>query len=309
MRVVFMGTPEASVPSLVAVAEQHEVAAVYTQPDRPKGRGLTEQPSAVKQAAERLGLPVIEPATMKDDAELDRLRSFAADAAAVVAFGHILPPGALQAARLGCVNVHFSLLPRWRGAAPVERAIMSGDTVTGITTMLMDEGLDTGPILLQCREPIRPDDTAGTLLDRLSVAGAEELVRTLGRLEAGDVVPKPQPEGAATYARKLSSSEAELTFNLEVRRLADLVRAMNPQPGAFTWFRSSRLKVWKSRATEGSGTPGTIAAITPDGPEVQARDGRFVLLEVQPEGKKVMSGPDFVNGYRPARGEQLGSPG
>lgn len=301
-----MGTPAAAVPSLRALAQVHDVAAVYTQPDRPRGRGLEQAPSLVKEAALELGLPVVEPASLKNTDERDRLREIVPEIVCVVAFGQILPPEVLAIPPRGCVNVHFSLLPRWRGAAPVERAMMAGDKVTGVTTMLMDEGLDTGPILLQERERIEPGDTSGTLLERLSEAGARLLVATLEGLEDGTVVPRAQPDAAATYARKLRTEEAELHFELPAERLVDHVRALAPDPGAFTWFRARRLKVHRAQAVAGGGETGCIAALHPDGPEVQTGDGRLRLVEVQPEGKRRMSGADFVNGYGPKLREQLG---
>lgn len=301
-----MGTPPAAVPSLRAVAAAHEVAAVYTQPDRPSGRGLKVQPSAVKDAAVELGLHVLEPSTLKTPEEHDRLRALAPDAVTVVAYGQILPPEILETPRIGCVNVHFSLLPKWRGAAPVERAIMAGDRLTGITTMLMDPGLDTGPILLQERVAIEPDDTTGTLLERLAEIGAAQLVVTLERLESGAVRPRPQPEVAATYARKIRPEEAEVSFRLPAERIVNQIRALNPEPGAFTWFRARRLKVWRASERSGEGVPGVVVASDDEGPQVQAGRGRLLLEEVQPEGKRRMSGAEFAHGYRPAPGEQLG---
>src|SRR3990170_345600 len=221
MRAVFMGTPEASVPSLRALSTGHEVAAVYTQPERPRGRGLEVQPSPVKSAALEVGLEVIEPKTLKDPEEHERMRTLRPDVVCVVAFGQILPEEVLAIPPKGCVNVHFSLLPRWRGAAPVERAIMSGDKVTGVTTMLMDPGLDTGPILLQERERILPEDTGGALLSRLAELGSRLLLRTLDGLSDGTLTPRPQPDEAATYARKLRPEEAELAFELAAVRLVD----------------------------------------------------------------------------------------
>lgn len=304
-----MGTPDTSVPSLDALSGAHDVVCVYTQPERPKGRGLEPAPSPVKAAAAALGLDVHEPPSLADPAEHERLRSLRPDVVCVVAYGHILPPEILATPPSGCVNVHFSLLPRWRGAAPVARAIMAGDRVTGVTTMLMDEGLDTGPILLQERQRIGPDDDAGVVTARLAELGAGLLVRTLEGLAAGTVRPKAQPSSGATYARKLRPEEGELAFELPAARLAAHVRGLAPEPGAYTWFRSRRLKVFRVREVPGAGEPGTVAAAADDGPEVQTGDGRLRLLEVQPEGKRRMSGGEFVRGYRPAVREHLGSAG
>ncbi|HVL80385.1 MAG TPA: methionyl-tRNA formyltransferase, partial [Actinomycetota bacterium] len=238
----------------------------------------------------------------------DELRSLAPDVVAVVAFGQILPREVLEAPRLGCVNVHFSLLPRWRGAAPVERAIMAGDTETGITTMLMDEGLDTGPILATHVEPISAEDTSGALLERLAARGAEMLVDSVRRLAAGELEPRPQPEDGVTYARKITAEDTELDLTGGSTSLRDVVRALNPHPGAFTWFRGRRLKVLRAEVVEGTGPAGEIVSVQDGGPQVQTGSGRLELVEVQPEGKRPMSGADFVRGYKPQVGERLGVP-
>lgn len=307
MRVVFMGTPEAAVPSLHAVAEAQDVVAVYTQPDRPKGRGRREAPSPVKVAAHHLGLEVAEPRNLRSTEEVHRLRAYRPDVVAVVAFGQILTPEILEVPELGCVNVHFSLLPRWRGAAPVERAILAGDAVTGVTTMLMDPGLDTGPVLLTASEPIRDDDTGGSLTERLAGLGATLLVRTLEGLQGGTLAPRPQPDDGATYAQKIQAPEGELDFSEPAEDLARRVRALHPHPGAYTSFRGKRLKIWTAVPEGGEGTPGEIVEVAEPGPLVACGSGRLRLDEVQPEGKRRMSGQDFVRGYRPETGEVLGA--
>lgn len=308
MRVVFMGTPEAAVPSLEAVAGSHDVVAVYTQPDRPRGRGRTPRASPVKQTAGRLGLEVVEPGSLKRPEEQERLRRYEPDVVTVVAFGQILPPPVLSMPRLGCVNVHFSLLPRWRGAAPVARALMEGDTETGVTTMSMDEGLDTGPILLTTGEPIAPGDTSGTLTERLARRGASLLVQTLDGLEDDSLRPVPQPEEGVTYAHKIDPGEGDLDFDRPAGRLADLVRGLSPRPGAYTTFRGQRLKVLRAEAEpDGGGTPGTLV-LSGGVPAAVTADGRLRLLEVQPAGKRPMPGDAFANGYRPEPGERLGDP-
>lgn len=307
MRVVFMGTPGAAVPGLESLAEAYEVAAVYTQPDRPRGRGRAPRPSPVKQAATELGLEVVEPASLRRPEEEERLRRYEPDVVAVVAFGQILPPPVLSTPPLGCVNVHFSLLPRWRGAAPVARALMEGDTETGVTTMSMDEGLDTGPILLTAREPIAPEDTAGTLTDRLAHRGASLLVETLARLEDGTLRPTPQPEEGVTYAHKIDPREGELDFGRSAEQLVDLVRGLSPRPGAYTTFRGQRLKVLRAEGeADADGRPGTLTLAEDGVPAVATVDGRLRLVEVQPAGKRPMPGEAFANGYRPEPGERLG---
>lgn len=302
MRVVFMGTPEAAVPALRALHahDSVEVVAVYTRPDRPKGRGRRVEPSPVKRAAEDLGLEVRQPARLRD--ETDRLQELAPEAIAVVAYGALLRPDVLAVPELGCINVHFSLLPRWRGAAPVERAVLAGDLTTGVTTMLMDPGLDTGPILAQDATSIGPRDTSGSVRDRLATMGARLLVKTLDALAAGEIEPRPQPEEGATTAPKVDPAEAELDPTEPASLLERKVRGFDPAPGAFVWFRDKRLKVWRAAVEEGSGEAGTFI----DG-AVQTSHGRLRLVDVQPEAKRRMSGEEFVRGYRPAEGERVAS--
>jgi methionyl-tRNA formyltransferase len=293
-----MGTPEAAVPSLEALHDAFDVVAVYTRPDKPKGRGRHVEASPVKQAAEALGIEVRQPKRLRDD--MDALRALAPDAIAVVAYGALLRPDALAIPRLGCVNVHFSLLPRWRGAAPVERAVLAGDAQTGVTTMLMDEGLDTGPILAQQTTDIGSDDTSGALRERLAVMGAPLLVTTLRQLDAGKIEPRAQPTEGETFAEKIDPSEAALDAREPAAMLERKVRGFNPTPGAFIWFRDKRLKLWRAAVEPGDGEPGTFQ----DG-AIQTPDGRLRLIEVQPEGKKRMSGEEFLRGYRPTDREPL----
>jgi methionyl-tRNA formyltransferase len=298
MRVVFMGTPAAAVPSLRALADVYDVVGVYTRPDKPRGRGLHTESSVVKRAAEELGLAVMQPRRLRGEHEA--LRGLRPDAVAVVAYGALLPPEILEVPPLGCVNVHFSLLPRWRGAAPVERAIIAGDERTGVTTMVMNEGLDTGPIVLQEEIDIGRDDTSGTLRERLADIGAPLLVRTLDDLVTGKAQLRPQNDNEATFADKIDVNESGLDANEKAESLERKVRAFDPAPGAFLPFRGKRLKVWRAEVVRGEGEAGTFV----DGC-VQTSDGRLRLIEVQPEGKRRMSGDDFVNGYRPANGEKL----
>lgn len=281
MRVVFMGTPAPAVPTLRAVALEFDVVAVYTRPDKAKGRGLHVEASPVKKVAADLGLRIEQPRSLKG--AVDALRELAPDVILVVAYGAILRPDVLSIPKLAPVNVHFSLLPRWRGAAPVERAIMAGDETTGVTTMVMDEGLDTGAILLQEPDEIRPDDTSGTLRSRLGDLGSELAVRTLHALERGQVEPRPQPEEGATYAAKIEAGDAELDLDEDADVLARNVRALSPSPGAFVYFRRKRLKVWRAD----TGSDGLVIG------------NGLRLLEVQPEGKRRMSAEEFARGYRP----------
>lgn len=304
MRVVFMGTPAAAVPSLEALVRRFEVVAVYTRPDRPRGRGRRTSPSPVKATAEVLGLEVVQPASLKGEA--DRLATLSPDAIAVVAYGMLLPAAVLAAPRLGCVNVHFSLLPRWRGAAPVERAIEAGDAETGVTTMLMDERMDTGPVLLRETTPMSGDDTTGSVTERLARLGATLLVTTLEGLGAGTVSPTPQPREGATMARKVMPEEAELDFASPARVLERRVRAFDPAPGAFTWLDGARLKVWRALVVAGDGEPGTVAQAGAEGIDVQTSSDRLRLVEVQPEGKRRMSAVEFLRGHAVPVGLSLG---
>ncbi|MEX2394721.1 MAG: methionyl-tRNA formyltransferase [Actinomycetota bacterium] len=298
MRVVFMGTPHAAVPSLRALDGAFEVLAVYTRPDKPKGRGRSVEASPVKSAASDLSLDVRQPKTLKHEA--GTIAALSPDVIAVVAYGAILRPDVLAIPRLGCVNVHFSLLPRWRGAAPVERAILAGDERTGVATMLMDEGLDTGPILLEEVTPIGPEDTTGSLTLRLAGNGAPLLVNTLNELDLGTLEPRPQPADGATYAEKVTVDEARIDPT-ELAVIGERkTRAFDPSPGAFVMFRDKRLKVWRATVEPGRGEVGTFV----DG-ALQTTDGRLRFLEVQPEGKRRISGEDFARGYRPEDGEPV----
>ncbi len=299
MRVLFMGTPPAAVPSLRALADAFDVVAVYTRPDRPKGRGQRVAKSAVKEAAEEIGLEIVQPKRLRD--ETQTIGSYDPDAVVVVAYGVILPADILEIPKLGPLNVHFSLLPRWRGAAPVERAILAGDEQTGVTTMLMDEGLDTGPILLSESIPIGHQDSSGSIRDALANLGAGLIVRSLRELESGSLEPQPQPQEGVTIAAKIDADEAELDPARPAVELDRRVRAMDPAPGAFLWFRGKRLKVWKAEVVAGEDEPGTL-----HGADVQTSSQRLRLAEVQPEGKKRMTAGAFANGYRPQPGEQIG---
>lgn len=293
-----MGTPHASVPSLRAVADNFDVVSVYTRTDKPSGRGRRVAPSPVKEAATEFGLPVVQPKTLRGGGEAARLRELDVDAVAVVAYGMILPADVLAVPRIGCVNVHFSLLPRWRGAAPVERAIMAGDAETGVTTMLMDEGLDTGPMLLREAVPIDDEDTAGTLTERLAVRGAELLVETLEGVAQASIAPVPQPTDGVTIAPKVTAGEAELDYSLEAVSLWRRLRALDPAPGARTTIADRRLKVWRARVVPGDGEPGRVTAIGDDGIDVQTAAQRLRIEVVQPEGKRRMSAAEFVRGNR-----------
>jgi methionyl-tRNA formyltransferase len=309
MNLVFAGTPEFAVPALEALLQAgHRVVGVYTQPDRPAGRGRKLAASAVKECALRHGLPVHQPSKLREaDAEL---RAYAPEAMIVIAYGQLLVPSILAIPPHGCINVHASLLPRWRGAAPIARAIEAGDLVTGVATMRMEAGLDTGPIFDVTETPIHDSDTAKTLHDRLAVLGAQTLLRTLERLARREAVAQPQPEGGTCYAGKLKKEEAALDWSTPARTLHCKIRAFNPYPVASTSFRGKALRVWAvapaiepARAV----TPGTIVAADKTGVRVQAGDGVLVLTQLQAEGGKALPAADFVNGSRVQAGERLGA--
>ncbi|MGH3443322.1 MAG: methionyl-tRNA formyltransferase, partial [Nitriliruptorales bacterium] len=258
----------------------------------------------VKTAAVERGLEVRQPARPVEI--VDELESLGLDAAAVVAYGALLPRRVLEATRHGFVNLHFSLLPRWRGAAPVQHAIRAGDEMTGITTFVLDEGMDTGAVLVEVEVAIEPDETAGELTDRLAEFGAGILVRSLRAYANGEIRPSPQPDDGVTYAPKIGPDDAEIDWEVPATSVAAVVRSANPAPGAHTTFRGERLKVWRARPAEGSGPAGTVTGLAEEGPVVAAGRGAVVLTEVQPAGKRRIDGRDFANGYQPVPGEPLG---
>lgn len=305
LRVLFAGTPGFAVPSLEALlASAHTVCAVYTQPDRPAGRGRRPRSSPVKQCAERHGLPVRQPAGLRGRAP--ELAAWGADLMVVVAYGILLPPEVLAVPRLGCVNLHASLLPRWRGAAPIPRAIAAGDRVTGVTLMQMDAGLDTGPVLAQRETPIGDRETAGELHDRLALLGAALLGETLDGLEAGTVTPRPQDPALATYAPKLTKEEARVDWRLPAVQVDRLVRAFNPSPVAWTPSPWGRLRLW--RVTPRAAAAGAAGTVLAAGPElvVACGTGAVRLDVLQPPGARPMTAQAFLNGRPVAVGQRLG---
>ena len=309
MNLVFAGTPAFAVPALKALAEAgHGVRAVYTQPDRPAGRGRHIGESAVKQAARELGLPVYQPAQL-DAAATDELRALVPDALIVVAYGQLLSPAMLAIPRLGCINVHASLLPRWRGAAPIARAIEAGDAITGVSIMQMEAGLDTGPVWASAETATTNTDTASTLHDRLSVLGARLLVDTLARLARGDIAAQIQDDAQACYAKKLRKDEAVIDWSQPAAVLHRRIRAFLPRPVACTTFRGKLLRLWGVGALESAPTtsaPGTFIAVEADGIRVATGAGALALARLQLEGGKILSAREFANGQRLAVGERLG---
>jgi methionyl-tRNA formyltransferase len=308
MRLIFMGTPAAAVPTLErCVADGHEVAAVWTQPDRPAGRGNRLAPPPVKVCAERFGLAVHQPEKIRNAAAKELFASYRAEVAVVVAYGRILPREFLEAPRRGCLNVHFSLLPKYRGAAPVNWAIVRGETETGVTTMFMDEGLDTGPVLLQSRTTIGPEETAPALLERLSVAGAELLSQTLQQLDR--LTPQPQDHARATLAPLMQREDGLVDWQLSAPEIAARVRGFQPWPNAFTALRGAKLVLWRAVAVDETtaAAPGTVVSAKGETLLVAGGNGTVLQIhELQPEGKRRLPARDFLNGARLWPGERLG---
>jgi methionyl-tRNA formyltransferase len=299
LRIIFMGTPEFSVATLKALAEAgHEIVAVYTQPPRPGGRrGLDLQKSPVHQAAEGLGIPVLTPLNFKEPEERERFAAFGADVAVVVAYGLLLPVAVLEGTRLGCYNGHASLLPRWRGAAPIQRAIMAGDKKTGMMVMQMEKGLDTGPVALTREVEIGENTTAGELHDQLMQVGAEAMVEAMARLEAGDLPLVPQRQEGVLYAAKIDKGETRIDFSRSAAEVHNHIRGLAPFPGA--WFeveingRTERVKVLASERAEGEGAPGTLLD---DALTVACGEGAVHLARLQKAGGKPLAAVDFLRG-------------
>lgn len=305
LRVVFMGSPEFAVPPLRALHANFQLIGVFTQKDRPKGRGRKTVPTAVKSAALEMGLTVVEPETLTSQDTIDQLARWNPDAIVVAAYGKILPQSILQFPRMGCINLHASLLPRHRGASPISAAILDGDEVTGVCTMVMDRGMDTGDILLSMEIPIGPEDTAGSLHDKLMEPGANLVVETLRRLAEGTIQPTPQDHSAATYTRLLTKQDGRVEWQRDADYLCRLVRAVNPWPGAYCDLDGITVKVWEASTAEGASDPGCVEAVTPDGIAVGTGRGLLVLKEVQAPGKRRVSGSEFARGRRLMKGTVL----
>ncbi|UVT15529.1 MAG: methionyl-tRNA formyltransferase [Nitrospira sp.] len=311
MRIVFMGTPEFAVPSLEALLRSNDqVVGVVTQPDRPKGRGQHLVPPPVKLVAERAGIPILQPLKIRTPDFLQALSTWQPDVITVAAFGRILHTPILSLPPMGCVNVHGSLLPKYRGAAPVQWAIINGDTETGITTMLMDEGMDTGAILLQDKLLITPDDTTGTLAPRLAEMGGRLLLETLAQLKAGTLMPKKQEHGQATMAPILKKEDGLIDWSVRAASLANRVRGLSPWPGAYTFLGGERWNVWNAVSTIGPTTekPGTIVTVNKQSILVATGDGLLEIREIQTANSKRMSVAQFLAGHHVKVGGQLSSP-
>jgi len=305
MKLVFMGTPALAVPCLDALALDHEIVAVVTQPDKIGGRGHELLSSAVKKRALQLEIPVLQPARARNPEFIAELRAFAPEAIAVVAFGQILPREILEMAPKGCVNLHYSLLPRWRGAAPVQYAIWNGDQVTGVTTQWMAEKLDAGDIISQLEVGILRGETSGELLERLTPIGANFLRQTFQMLEGGSAPRTPQDEAKVTFCPQISREMAVVNWSKPARELENLVRAMNPWPTATADFQGAPLKIWRAQAVDGQGVPGTVSSVGNDGVVVATGENSLHLLEVQAAGKPRMSAKDWSRGARLEVGAKL----
>jgi methionyl-tRNA formyltransferase len=308
MRVVFMGSPEFAVPCLRALAGAHEVVLVVSQPDKPAGRGGQLTAPAVKVAAQELGLPVIQPRSAKTGELRDAMVATGAELAVVVAYGKILPKPVLDALPRGCINVHASILPRYRGAAPVQWSVIHGDPETGVAIMQLDEGMDTGPVLLERRVTIDPDETSGELLARLAPIGAAALLEAIDGLAQGTLVAQAQDHALATHAPMLAKSDGAIDFAQPAKLVAARIRGVDPWPGAQAMLRGQVTKLFRARPTEGSGAPGTVLAIDASGVKVATADGAVVIREVQAAGRKRMAAQQFAAGRGIAVGDVLTTP-
>jgi methionyl-tRNA formyltransferase len=306
MRLAFAGTPEFAATALEAIlAAGHEVCLVLTQPDRPAGRGMALQASPVKQLALKQGIPVHQPEKLRSEEARQPLVDAAPDVLVVAAFGLILPQAVLDIPRLGCLNIHASLLPRWRGAAPIHRAIEAGDAETGITIMQMDAGLDTGPMLLTAAIPILDEDSTGSLHDKLAALGGEQITLALARLEKGELTATAQPADRATYAAKIGKAEAELDWRRDAQDLSRKVRAFDPFPGASARLGDTLIKLWSARPASGEGEPGQVLAADDAGILVACGHGALLLTRLQKPGGKRLSVADFLRGFSVKPGDRF----
>lgn len=310
MRIVFMGTPDFSVPALKALVEAgHEVAAVVTQPDRPRGRGKELQMTPVKVQALAYGIPVYQPEKVKDPAFVEILRNLQPEVIVVIAFGQILSRDILDLPPYGCINIHASLLPKYRGAAPIQWAVIDGEKETGVTTMMMDVGLDTGDMLEKTVIPLDPKETGGSLFDKLSQAGSPLILSTLEKLKAGTAVRTPQTDEDSTYAKMLTKSLGQIDWSMEAAAIERLIRGLNPWPSAYTFVHGKTLKIWDAdvlKESSDGAAPGQIIRTDPHSLIVAAGEALLSIRELQLEGKKRMDVETFLRGYTIEKGEILG---
>ena len=305
MRIVYMGTPDFAVPALEKLAQSpdYTVAAVFTQPDKPKGRKMVMTPPDVKVCAEKLGIPVFQPSSMRSEEAYNLLKELNPDVIVVAAYGQILPKAVLDLPKFGCVNIHGSLLPKYRGAAPIQQSVLDGEKVTGVTTMLMDVGLDTGDILLKAETEIGENETAGELFDRLAVLGGELIVETLDKLEKGEIIPQKQDDSLATHTSKITKELCPIDFNKTAYEVHNKVRGLNPWPVAVTEIAGKTVKVYSSRVSDMSGAAGTILSLKPF--VVACGDKSVELIKIQPQGKKRMTAQAFLAGHKLNIGDKL----
>ncbi len=309
IRTVFMGTPDFALPTLQGLIEAGvNLVAVYTQPDRPRGRGKKLAPPPVKELAERHGIPVHQPARLREPAVVEELRSLAPDLIVVVAYGQILPKSVLEIPRYGCINVHASLLPRYRGASPINQAVIDGEQVTGVTTMLMDVGLDTGDMLVRRATEIGPEETAGELHDRLALLGREAMEETLKRLCAGKLAPQPQDDSQSCYAPMLNKDQGRIDWQKSAREIHNKVRGLSPWPGAYTFLNGEVLKLGATSPENGTGgPPGTVLEAGPEGVRIACGEGVLRVCELQLPGKKRLAAAEFLRGRPLPAGTRLES--
>ena len=300
LRIIFAGTPDFAATALSALIEsKHQIIAIYTQPDRPAGRGRKLHASPVKEVALNNNIPVLQPDNLKNTVAQDELRSFQADVMIVAAYGLILPQAVLDAPRFGCLNIHASLLPRWRGAAPIQRAIAAGDKESGITIMQMNAGLDTGDILQLSSCPIKETDTGGSLHDRLAEIGAISILEVLEKINSNKLKPAPQDDSLATYAHKLNKEEALINWQHSASEIERMVRAFNPWPVAFTYLNGKTLRIWQAQAIDSNTNEksGTVISCDKNGIDISCGEGVLRLLKLQPSGSKAMDVTSFMNGH------------
>ena len=309
MRIVFMGTPDFSVPTLEAlVASGHEVVAVVTQPDKPKGRGKEIHMSPVKECALQHNIPVYQPVRARDEAFVEEMRALNPDAMVVIAFGQILPKSLLDLPKYGCVNIHASLLPKYRGAAPIQWAVINGDEETGITTMMMDVEMDTGDMLEKTVVKLDPEETGGSLFDRLSLLGGDLILSTLSKLEKGEITPVPQDHEKATYVKKISKSMGDIDWTMDAVSIERLVRGLNPWPSAFTRWNGKMLKIWEAKVLPDPDVKlpcGSVISASDEGLKIQTGAGVLCVTSLQLEGKKRMDTAAFLRGYQVAAGSMM----
>lgn len=301
MKTIFMGTPDFAVPTLQKLIENHEVAAVFTQPDKPKGRGQKVQYTPIKELALKYEIPVFQPEGLKNNKDIENLiKDINPDAIVVVAYGQILPKAILELPKYGCINVHASLLPKLRGAAPINWAIINGEKKTGITTMKMDVGLDTGDMLLKSEVEISEEETAGDLHDKLMYIGAELLIKTLERVEKGDIVPEKQDDNLSSYAPMLNKDMGHINWEMDFETIYNLIRGVIPWPGAFSYYDGQMIKIWKVIKQKNfiCGRPGEIINVSKDGIEVACKVGSLMIKELQEIGGKRMDVASYLNGHK-----------